>query len=127
YLDGYDRFVLVTERPFFAHGVHLSDRAYARLPESGADIAVFPSEKLLSGSDFFDCGQADRHGVRLGLGTDVGAGTTFSLLHTQGIAYQAALMKGERLDPFRALWLATAGSAALLHIEDRVGSLEVGQ
>ncbi|WP_395327922.1 guanine deaminase [Novosphingobium sp. BL-8H] len=127
YLDVYDRFGLVTDRSVFAHGVHLSDRSCARLHESGAGIAVCPSSNLFLGSGFFDFGQADRHDLRLGLGTDVGAGTTFSLLHTQGIAYQAAQMKDERLDPFRALWLATAGSAALLHIEDRVGSLEVGQ
>ncbi|TCM19782.1 guanine deaminase [Novosphingobium sp. PhB165] len=127
YLDAYDRFGLVTGRSVFAHGVHLPDRACQRLHESGAGIAVCPASNLFLGSGFFDFGQADRHGVRLGLGTDVGAGTTFSLLHTQGIAYQAALMKGMALDPFRALWLATAGSAVLLHIDDRVGSLEVGQ
>jgi guanine deaminase len=65
--------------------------------------------------------------LRLGLGTDVGAGTSFSMLRTSGLAYQAALAREDRLDPFRALYLATAGSAALLHIEDRVGALEVGQ
>ncbi|WP_395393530.1 guanine deaminase [Novosphingobium sp. BL-8A] len=127
YLDAYDRFGLVTDRSVFAHGVHLSDRACTRLHGSGAGIAVCPSSNLFLGSGFFDFAQADRHGVRLGLGTDVGAGTTFSLLHTQGIAYQSAQMKGTTLDPFRALWLATAGSAGLLHIGDRVGSLEVGQ
>ncbi|WP_324698309.1 guanine deaminase [Novosphingobium aerophilum] len=127
YLDAYDRFGLVTGRSVFAHGIHLPDRACRRLHESGAGIAVCPSSNLFLGSGFFDFAQADRHGIRLGLGSDVGAGTTFSLLHTQGIAYQAALMKGTALDPFRALWLATAGSAALLHIADRVGSLEVGQ
>ena len=127
YLDAYDRFGLVTDRAVFAHGVHLSERACHRLHESGAGIAVCPSSNLFLGSGCFDFGQADRHGLRLGLGTDVGAGTTFSLLHTQGIAYQAAQMKGTALDPFRALWLATGGSAALLHIGDRVGRLDLGQ
>lgn len=127
YLDVYDRFELVTGRSVFAHGIHLSDRACRRLHESGAGIAVCPSSNFFLGSGCFDFEQAQRHGLRLGLGTDVGAGTTFSLLHTQGIAYQAGQMKGTALDPFRALWLATAGSAALLHIADRVGSLEPGQ
>ena len=63
--------------------------------------------------------------MRLGLGTDIGAGTSFSLLHTAGLAYQAALAREVRLDPFRALYLATAGSARLLHIDDRVGALEM--
>lgn len=127
YLDVYDRFGLVGPRSVFAHGVHLSDRACARLHESGAGIAVCPSSNLFLGSGFFDFGQADRYAVRLGLGTDVGAGTSFSLLSTAGLAYQAALARGDRLDPFRALYLATAGSAGLLHIADRVGSLEPGQ
>ncbi len=127
YLDAYDRFGLVGPRSVFAHGVHLPDRACARLADSGAGIAVCPSSNLFLGSGVFDFGQADRHGVRLGLGSDIGAGTSFSLLHTAGLAYQVALARGDALDPFRALYLATAGSAALLHIDDRVGGLEPGQ
>lgn len=127
YLDAYDRFGLVTPRSVFAHGVHLSDRACTRLHESGAGVAVCPSSNLFLGSGHFNFGQAQQHGLRLGLGTDVGAGTSFSMLRTAGLAYQAALAREDRLDPFRALYLATAGSAALLHIEDRVGALEVGQ
>jgi guanine deaminase len=127
YLDAYDRFGLVTPRSVFAHGIHLTDRSCARLHQSGAGIAICPSSNLFLGSGFFDFGKADRHKVRLGLGTDIGAGTSFSMLHTAGLAYQAALAREDRLDPFRALYLATAGSASLLHVADRVGALEVGQ
>ncbi|MFC3441853.1 guanine deaminase [Sphingobium rhizovicinum] len=127
YLDAYDRFGLVGDRSVFAHGIHLSDRACARMHESGAGVAVCPTSNLFLGSGFFDFTQAARHGLKLGLGTDVGAGTSFSMLHTAGVAYQAGLMRGHRLDPFRALHLATAGSAALLHIADKVGGLMPGQ
>lgn len=127
YLDVYDRFGMLGPRSVFAHGVHLTDRACARLAETGAGIAACPSSNLFLGSGFFDFGQADRHGVRLGLGTDVGAGTSFSMLHTGGLAYQAALSRDYQLDPFRALYLATAGSADLLHVADKVGALEPGQ
>lgn len=127
YLDAYDRFGLVGARSVFAHGVHLPARARARLAESGAGIAVCPSSNLFLGSGFFDFGQADAHGLRLGLGSDVGAGTSFSMLRTAGHAYEAALSRETALDPFRALYLATAGSAALLHIDDRVGALAPGQ
>jgi guanine deaminase len=127
YLDVYDRFGLVGGRSVFAHGVHLPDRSCARLAESGAGIAICPSSNFFLGSGCFDFAQADAHGVRLGLGTDIGAGTTFSMLHTAGLAYQAGQMRGTSIDPFRALYLATAGSAALLHVEDRVGALEPGQ
>lgn len=127
YLDAYDRFGLVGPRSVFAHGVHLTERSCSRLAGTGAGIAVCPSSNLFLGSGHFDFGQADRHGLRLGLGTDIGAGTTFSMLHTAGLAYQAAIAREDRLDPFRALYLATAGSAALLHIADHVGALEPGQ
>lgn len=127
YLDAYDRFGLVTDRSVFAHGVHLPDRSCARLAQSGAGLAVCPSSNLFLGSGMFDLAQATRHGVRLGLGSDIGAGTSLSLLHNAGIAYQAGLFKGYRLDPLRALWLATGGSARLLHIEDEVGMLAEGQ
>lgn len=127
YLDVYDRFGLVRDRAVFAHGVHLSDRSCTRLAESGAGIAVCPASNLFLGSGHFDFAQADRHRLRIGLGSDVGAGTTLSLLHNAGLAYQAALAREHPLDPFRALYLATAGSARLLHIDHRVGALEPGQ
>ncbi|KQN74567.1 guanine deaminase [Sphingomonas sp. Leaf62] len=127
YLDVYDRFGLVGPRSVFAHGIHLTDRSCARIAETGAGIAVCPTSNLFLGSGFFDFGQADAHGMRLGLGSDIGAGTSFSMLHTAGVAYQAALAREMRLDPFRALYLATGGSAALLGIADRVGALLPGQ
>ena len=127
YLDVYDRFGMVTDRSVFAHGVHLPDRSCARLAESGAGIAVCPSSNFFLGSGMFDFGQAERHGVRLGLGSDIGAGTSLSLLHNGGLAYQAGLPRGYALDPFRALWLATGGSARLLHIDKAVGMLAEGQ
>jgi guanine deaminase len=127
YLDVYDQFGLVTDRSIFAHGVHLSDRECGRLKQAGAGIAICPSSNLFLGSGFFDFGQVGRHGLRLGLGSDVGAGTSLSMLRTAGLAYQAALARGDQLDPFRALYLATAGSAKLLHIDDKVGALMPGQ
>lgn len=127
YLDAYDRFALVTERSVFAHGVHLPDRSCERLAETGAGIAVCPSSNFFLGSGMFNFAQAERHGLRLGLGSDIGAGTSLSLLHNGGLAYQAGLPHGYVLDPFRALWLATGGSARLLHIDADVGRLAEGQ
>lgn len=127
YLDAYDRFGLVGARSVFAHAIHMCDRSCARVAQTGAGIAICPSSNLFLGSGFFDFAQADGHGIQLGLGTDIGAGTSFSMLVTAGLAYQAALARGTALDPFRALYLATAGSAALMHINDRVGSLLPGQ
>jgi guanine deaminase len=127
YLDAYDRFGLVGSRSVFAHGVHLSGRATARMAQVGAGIAICPTSNFFLGSGCFDMAQAEAAGLKLGLGTDIGAGTSFSLLHTMGAAYMACQMRGHSLDPFRALYLATAGGAHLLGIGDKVGSLAEGQ
>src|SRR5205085_6496774 len=75
----------------------------------------------------FDLAAADRHDVKLGIGTDIGAGTSLSILHTLGEAYRVCQLRSACLDPFRALHLATAGGARVLGISDRVGGLLPGQ
>ena len=127
YLDVYDRFGLVGPRSVFAHCVHMSDRALSRMAEAGAGIAFCPTSNMFLGSGLFDLAQADRHGVRVGIGTDIGAGTTLSVLATLGEAYRICQLRGSSLDPFRALHLATAGGARVMGIADRVGGLLPGQ
>jgi guanine deaminase len=127
YLDVYDRFGLVGPRSVFAHCVHMSDRALSRMAEAGSGIAFCPTSNMFLGSGLFDLAQADRHRVGLGIGTDIGAGTSLSVLHTLGEAYRTCQLRGASLDPFRALHLATAGGARILGIGDRVGGLLPGQ
>ena len=127
YLDVYDRFGLVGRRSVFAHCVHMSDPALARMCDAGAGIAFCPTSNLFLGSGLFDLAACDAHRLRIGMGTDVGAGTSFSMLHTMGEAYKICQMRGAALDPFRALHLATAGGARVMGIADRVGGLLVGQ
>lgn len=127
YLDVYDRFGLVGPRSVFAHCVHMSDAALARMAAAGAGIALCPTSNLFLGSGLFDLASIDRHQVNTGIGTDIGAGTSFSVLHTLGEAYKICQLRGVALDPFRALYLATAGGARVMGIGDRVGALEPGQ
>jgi guanine deaminase len=127
YVDVYDRFGLVGPRSVFAHAIHMDHRSMGRLGEAGASIAFCPTSNLFLGSGLFDLKLADQHGVKVGVGTDVGAGTSFSLLRTLGEAYKVCQLQGESLDPFRALYTATAGGARVLGLQDRIGSLEPGQ
>jgi guanine deaminase len=127
YLDVYDRFGLVGPRSVFAHCVHMEDRALARMGSAGSSIAFCPTSNLFLGSGLFDLVRADAHGVTVGIGTDVGAGTSFSLLATLGEAYKVGQMRGTGLDPFRALHLATAGGARALGLGGRIGGLLPGQ
>lgn len=126
YLAVYERFGLVGSRSVFAHCIHLEDNALARMAQSGAGAALCPTSNLFLGSGLFDLARLDAAGVRVGLGTDVGAGTSFSMLATQAEAYKICQLRGTVLDPFRAFHLATAGGAAILGLSDRIGALKPG-
>ncbi len=127
YLDVYDRFGLAGPRSVFAHCIHMTDRSLRRLGEAGAACAHCPTSNIFLGSGLYDLARADAHGVRTALGTDVGAGTSFSILRTAGAAMQVAGLRGGSLDPRRALYLATLGGARALRLDDRIGSFEPGR
>ena len=126
YLDVYDHYQLLGERSVFAHGVHLCDAECARLAETGSAIAFCPTSNLFLGSGLFNLPMAEKHKVNVGVGTDVGGGTSFSILQTLNEAYKVMQMQGARLSPFKSLYLATLGGARALRLDDRVGSLQVG-
>ncbi|MCE5982551.1 guanine deaminase [Pseudomonas sp. LF19] len=126
YLDVYDHFKLLGQRSVFAHGVHLCDDECQRLAETGSAVAFCPTSNLFLGSGLFNLPQAEKFKVKVGLGTDVGAGTSFSLLNTLNEAYKVMQLQGARLSPFKSLYLATLGGARALSLDDRIGSLQPG-
>jgi guanine deaminase len=127
YLDVYARYGLVTDRSVFAHCVHADDEALRRMRDAGAAAVFCPSSNLLLGSGLFSLRQACRCGVTVGLGTDVGAGASFSLLHMMGEAYKVGQMKGENLDPLHAFYLGTLGGARALRLDGKIGNLTPGK
>ena len=127
YLDVYDRFGLLRKRSVFAHCVHLKGDAFRRLAAKGGAAAFCPTSNLFLGSGLFPLEEACSHGVRVGVGTDVGAGTTFSILHTLGEAYKVGQLRGDALDPLHAFYLATLGGARALDLDDTIGNLAPGK
>lgn len=127
YLDVYDARNLVRERAVFAHCLHLDDEDRHRLAERRAAAAFCPTSNLFLGSGLFDLRAMINAGVRVGLATDVGGGTTLSLLKTMGEAYKVLQLRGENLPAMRALYLATLGAAEALHLDDRIGNFERGK
>jgi guanine deaminase len=129
YLDVYDRAGLVGDRSIFAHGVQLTDAEFQRLSEAQSAIAFCPTSNLFLGSGLFKLEQAKsvHHPVKLGLGTDVGAGTSFSMLQTMNEAYKVAQLRRQKLSPFQALFLATLGGAKALRLDDKIGNFDVGK
>ena len=128
YLDIYDHYGQLGPRAIYGHGIWLTDAELARVHESGTAIAHCPTSNMFLGSGLFDlrrAKQADRP-VRVGLATDVGAGTSLSMLETMGAAYKIAQLGGGSLPAPLAFYLATRGAAQALYLEDTIGSIAVG-
>jgi guanine deaminase len=128
YLDIYARSGLVGPRSVFGHAIHVNEDDFCTCHAAGAAIAHCPTSNGFLGSGLFRLFDAldPRRPVRVGLGTDVGAGTTLSLLKTLGDAYKVAALRGTKLDARRAFWLATLGGAQALHLDDRIGRIAPG-
>jgi guanine deaminase len=129
YLDVYDHYGQLGPRAIYGHAVWLDERDFHRCHETGTAIAHCPSSNLFLGSGLFKVQQATRRDrpVRVGLGTDIGAGTSFSQLATLADAYKVASLAGQPLTAIQALYLATAGGARALYLDDRIGSLASGR
>ncbi|MAZ86420.1 MAG: guanine deaminase [Cellvibrionaceae bacterium] len=127
YLDAYDRYGLVGPRSVFAHGIHLSEREYKRLAETGAAIAHSPTSNLFLGSGLWNKKACQDYGVRAGLASDVGAGTSFSQLQTLNEAYKIQQLQGQKLSAFQSFYFATLGSAKSIYLDDKIGNFEVGK
>ncbi|PZV26100.1 MAG: guanine deaminase [Snowella sp.] len=129
YLDVYDQAGLVKEKSIFAHGVQLTEQEFKRLSETKSAISFCPTSNLFLGSGLFKLHQAKstETPVKVGLGTDIGAGTSFSLLQTANEAYKVVQLQGEKLSSFKALFLATLGGARALSLEDKLGNFEIGK
>ena len=126
YLDVYERFGLLGPRGLYGHAVHLVPREVARLAEVGAAAIHCPTSNTFIGSGVLDVARLRRRGVAVGLATDTGGGSSFSMLRTMAAAYEAGQLSGTALHPARLLWLATEGSARALHMGDRIGRIGPG-
>ena len=127
YLAVYDRFGLLRERAIYAHCLHLDEADRARMGATGAAMAFCPTSNLFLGSGLFDLEAARRHEVAVAIGTDVGGGTSFSMLRTLDEAYKVAHLLHQRLSPFAALYVATLGGARALRLDHCIGNFAVGK
>jgi guanine deaminase len=126
YLDVYERHGLMRPRALFGHCIWLDDEDFARMTATGSAASVCPTSNLFLGSGLFDFERADRARTLLTLGTDVGAGTSFSMLQTMNEAYKVARLKGSYLPALRLFYLATLGAARAMGLEGTIGSFAPG-
>lgn len=127
YLAVYERYNLVRKRSVFAHGIHLSDSAWKRLASADAAIAHCPCSNLFIGSGLFNLAAAQKHQVRLGLGTDIGGGDSMSILRNINEAYKVQQLQNHTLTPQHAFYLATLGGARALDLDSCIGNFTPGK
>ncbi|WP_418318842.1 guanine deaminase [Piscinibacter sakaiensis] len=127
YLDVYARAGLLHPRSVLAHGIWLDANDRAALRDSGAQIAHSPSSNLFLGSGLFDWRATEAAGGAVSVATDVGGGTSLSMLRMLGDAYKVQAMQGERLTAWKGLHAATLGAAQALGLSDEIGSLAPGR
>jgi guanine deaminase len=128
YLDVYDHYGLLGRRAIYGHGIWLTEAELRRCHDTGTAIAHCPTSNFFLGSGYLDVGNTvePARPVRVGLATDVGAGTSFSMLQTMNEAYKAAQLHGRALPAAHAFYLATRGAAHALYLEDTIGSVAQG-
>ena len=126
YLDVYHRAGLLNERAVLAHGIWLDDADRALLADTGAQIAHSPSSNLFLGSGLIGWPELEAAGARVSLASDVGGGTSLSMLRTLADAYKVQALRGVRLTAWKALHGATLGAAEALGLSNEIGRLEPG-
>lgn len=126
YLDTYEQHGLLGERGLYGHAIHLEARERDRLRDVGAAVVHCPTSNTFIGSGLFDMAGLMAEGQRIGLATDTGGGSSFSMLRTMAAAYEIGQLRGTPLHPAQLLWLATVGSATALHMDKLIGNIAVG-
>lgn len=126
YLDTYETQGLLREGALFGHAIYLTEREIARLAETGAALIHCPTSNTFIGSGLFPTMAMAQRGIRVGLATDTGGGSSFSMLRTMAAAYEIGQLRGTPLHPAQLWWLATQGSARALRADHQIGNLAPG-
>ncbi|WP_372800861.1 guanine deaminase [Paracoccus seriniphilus] len=126
YLDVYESHGLLSERLLLGHCIHLREREIMRMAESGSRAVFCPTSNLFLGSGLFDRDGLRKAGVTTAVATDVGGGTSYSMLQTLNEGYKILQLRGQMLHPLQAFHWATRGNAMALGMQDNIGTLAPG-
>ncbi len=128
YTDIYARYGLLGPKTLLGHAIHLSEREADALSEAGAVAVHCPTSNLFLGSGLFPLKALMRREkpVRVAVATDIGGGSSYSMLRTMDEAYKIQQLLGERLNPLESFYLMTRGNADALGMQADIGTLEVG-
>ena len=124
YLNVYEQFDLVRENSIFGHCIHLSDKELDILQERNSSVAHCPTSNLFIGSGIFNLRSFNEKKIKVGLATDTGGGTFFSMLKTMSETYKISQLSQFSIHPAQLLWLATMGSSTALNLQKEIGNIE---
>ena len=127
YLNVYEKFGLVGKKSLFGHSIYLSEREIDCLRETGSSLAHCPTSNMFIGSGIFQLLKLASNNINIGLATDTGGGSSFSMIKTMSAAYEIAQLNGQSIHPAQLFWLATLGSSLSLNLDDKIGNLDVGK
>lgn len=127
YLDVYQHYGLTGKRSVFAHCVHLEEHEWDCMHQTDSAIAFCPTSNLFLGSGLFPLKKTWDKQVKVGLGTDIGAGTSFSLLQTVNEAYKVQQLQSDKLSAYESFYHATLGGAKALDLDDKLGNFALGK
>lgn len=126
YTAVYQRYGLLTDKALYGHCIHLNAREQAAMAEAGSVAVSCPTSNLFLGSGLFPRHRLAEAGVRIAYATDVGGGTSYSMLNTMDQAYKVAQLQGDRIHPLQSYHAITRGNAEAMGMVERIGTLDVG-
>ena len=126
YLGIYERYHLLGPKTLLGHCIHLTHRECEVLAATRSVAVWCPTSNLFIGSGLFDHDRLHAHGARIAVATDVGGGSSYSMLRTLDEGYKVMQLRGQRLNPLRSFYMMTLGNARALSLEGRIGALTPG-
>ncbi|TDT75642.1 guanine deaminase [Litoreibacter halocynthiae] len=126
YLDVYEGYGLLSPNTLLGHAIHLKDREIGAMADTGAHPVFCPTSNLFLGSGLFDDAGLRARGIQNGIATDIGAGTSYSMLQTLNEGYKILQLQGQKLHTLRAYHWITRGNAEVLGMADKIGTLDAG-
>ena len=127
YTNVYEKFDLLGEKSVFAHAIHLSDVEFKTLSDSRSVVSWCPTSNFFLGSGSFKLGKAQKYGIRVSIGTDVGGGSSFNMLQTLKSAYKTVALQDLKLSALKSVFRATLGNAKALSLDDKIGNFDIGK
>jgi guanine deaminase len=127
YLGIYERYHLLGPKTLLGHCIHLTHREVEILANTRSVAVWCPTSNLFIGSGLFDHDRLHAHGARIAVATDVGGGSSYSMLRTLDEGYKVLQLRGQRLNPLRSFYMMTLGNARAMSLDDRIGTIEAGR